>query len=113
MKRAAVLLAAAALAVIAGGIAIAITWHLSLGHGIYCSVGTASTVGCDTAPARPAGQLAAVAVMLTAIPLLAAVFASLHLDQVRKHVDARLGEHHDAIHARLGQIEEQTRGKGD
>jgi hypothetical protein len=88
VKRAWLLLAAAALSVIAGGAVIAATWHVSFGHGLYCSLGTASTVGCDKQPVSPAGWIAASAVMLTAIPLLAAAFGSLHLDKVRKHVAA-------------------------
>jgi hypothetical protein len=86
VRRAVLLLAAAAASVIAGGVVIAATWHVSFGHGLYCSLGTASTVGCDKQPVSPAGWIAAAAVMLTAIPLLAAAFGSLHLDKVRAHV---------------------------
>jgi hypothetical protein len=106
-----VLLGAAAAAVVAGGAVIAATWHVSFGHGLYCSLGTASTVGCDVAPPGTAGRLAAAAVMLTAIPLLAAAFASLHLDQVRKHVDASLGEHRRSVHTRLDRLERGRSGE--
>jgi hypothetical protein len=106
VSRPLVLVAAAGGCVLAGGVAIALTWHLPLGHGLYCSVGTAATVGCDVTPHSGAGQVIAVAVMLTAIPLLAAAFGQLHLDKVREHVDKRLNEHHDAIHARLDRIEQ-------
>jgi hypothetical protein len=105
MRRAWWLLAAAAVSVIAGGAVIAATWRVSFGHGLYCSLGTASTVGCDKQPVSPAGWIAASAVMLTAIPLLAAAFGSLHLDKVREHLDA----HHRSIHQRLDKIESEGR----
>ena len=95
------LLAAAAGAVAAGGAVIAATWHLSFGHGLYCSLGVATTVGCDVQPPGTAGRVAAAAVMLTTIPLLAAAFGQIHLDRVRAHLD----RHHRAIHERLDAIE--------
>jgi hypothetical protein len=88
MSRAWVLLAAAGADIIAGGVAIAATWHLSFWHGLYCSIGTASTVGCDTAPRTGLGQAVAVGIMLTAVPLLAAVFTQLHLDRIDAHMAA-------------------------
>lgn len=108
--RPAFLVAAAAGCVIAGGWLLAVTWHLPLGTGLYCSAGTASTVGCDPS-LSPAGQVAAVLVMLTAIPLLAAAFGQLHLDKVREHVDTRLDEHHRSIHQRLDQIGRDSQGR--
>lgn len=105
MTRVRWLLAATAADIAAGGWLISVTWRISLFHGIFCAVGTASTVGCDSAPAGTSGRLAQVAVMLTAIPLLAAVFGRLHLDKV----DERLRQHHNAIHDRLDQVESQVR----
>jgi hypothetical protein len=105
VRRAWWLLAAAAVSVIAGGAVIAATWRLSFGHGLYCSLGMASTDGCDAQPASTAGRIAAAAVMLTAIPLLAAAFGSLHLDRVKAHLDA----HHRSIHQRLDKIESEGR----
>jgi hypothetical protein len=92
MKRPAALLAVAAACVAAGAWLISVTWHVSLGHGLYCAVGTASTVGCDTAPHSAAGWLAAVAVMLTAIPALAGCFALVTGAHVHKRVSARVAE---------------------
>jgi hypothetical protein len=101
MTRARLLLAAAAADIIAGGALIAATWGLSFGYGLYCAVGVATTVGCDATPHGTAGRIVVVAVMLTAIPLLAAAFAQLHLDKVRDHIDKA----HAAIHKRLDGIE--------
>ena len=84
MKRAWLSLAAAAACIIAGGALIAVTWGLSFWHGLYCSVGTAATVGCDASPHGTSGRLVAVAVMVTAIPALANAFSHIHLHRHRK-----------------------------
>jgi hypothetical protein len=84
VKAALAWIAAAAGCVLAGAALIAVTWHLSFWHGLYCSVGTAATVGCDTAPRGAAGQAVAVGVMLTAIPCLASAFSHIHLHRHRK-----------------------------
>lgn len=100
MKRAILLLAAAAVVVAAGGWALAVTWHLGFGTGLYCSVGTASTVGCNPALSA-AGQVAAVVVMLAAIPLLAAVFARLTGHHASKQVASQVHERVSAIEKRI------------
>jgi hypothetical protein len=105
VSRVRVLLAATAADITAGGWLISATWKISLLHGLYCAVGTAATVGCDTTPATNPGRAAQVLLMLTAIPLLAAVFGQLHLDKVNEHIETRLHEHHDQISARLDQIQ--------
>jgi Ion channel len=107
MRRPAALVAAAAGCVIAGGALISSSWHLSWWHGLYCSLGTATTVGCDATPPGPAGWIAASLVMLTAIPLLAAAFSSLHLDRM----DERLRRHHKAIKGQIDRL--GTRDEGD
>jgi hypothetical protein len=89
VKRALFLAAVAAASVLAGAAGITATWHLPFGHAAYCSLATAATVGCDVTPSSGPGQAVAVAVMLTALPLLAAAFGQLHLDRVRAHIDVR------------------------
>ena len=74
MRRALILLASAAGCVLAGGALFALTEHLSLPHGVYCGLGTATTVGCDVTP-HGAGRLIASLLMLTALPLLGAAFS--------------------------------------
>jgi hypothetical protein len=91
-RRACTLFAATAAVIGAGGELLAATWHLGYWHGLYCSLGTAATAGCDTAPRAPAGWAAACAVILIAIPLLATAFGQLHLDKIRAHVDTRFAE---------------------
>jgi hypothetical protein len=101
VKRAWAALGAAAGCVAGGGWLIAATWHLSYGHGLYCAIGVASTVGCDTVPRTPAGRDVAIAVMLTAIPLLATVFALA----TSGHITGRIREHLETTtHAALADM---------
>jgi voltage-gated potassium channel len=66
----------ALLSILGGAVAFSIAEHLSIWTGLYWSVTTASTVGYgDVTPHTGSGRIIAVAVMLTAIPLLAAAFA--------------------------------------
>lgn len=107
MKQALVLLVAAAGAVTWWGAIFAITQRVGVFTGLYWSVATATTVGYGDVTARgTGGHLLAIADMLTAIPLLAAAFSSLHLDRV----DERLRRHHKAIHDRLDRIEHGNDG---
>ena len=70
------LLGLAVACVVAGGALFAATQHLPFTTGLYWAITTATTVGYgDVTPHNPAGRLIASAVMLTTIPLLAAVFA--------------------------------------
>ena len=69
-------LALAAVAVVAGGVAFAVVDHTSVWTGLYWAVTTATTVGYgDVVPKNGAGRVVAVAEMLTAIPLFGAAFA--------------------------------------
>lgn len=59
-----------------GGILFAMAEHYSVGTGLYFAVTTATTVGYgDVTPHNALGRVIAVAIMLTTIPLLGAVFA--------------------------------------
>jgi voltage-gated potassium channel len=70
------LLGAAVACVVVGGALFALTQHIAFTTGLYWGITTATTVGYgDVIPHNPAGRLIASAVMLTTIPLLAAVFA--------------------------------------
>jgi voltage-gated potassium channel len=78
-RHVALLLTGAVVAVLAGGGAFAaVTPDTPFTTGVYWAITTASTVGYgDVTPKNPAGRIVAVLVMLTAIPMLAAVFALL------------------------------------
>jgi voltage-gated potassium channel len=70
------LLGLAAACVVAGGALFGATQRLPFTTGLYWAVTTVTTVGYgDVTPHDPAARLIASGVMLTAIPLLAAVFA--------------------------------------
>jgi Ion channel len=65
--------------------------------GLYWALTTATTVGYgDVAPHGGAARLVAVVVMLTAIPLLGAVFSAVTSLHVRTHVHKVLREHEEA-----------------
>jgi voltage-gated potassium channel len=76
-RHVALLLTGAVVAVLAGGGAFAaVTPATPFTTGVYWAITTATTVGYgDVTPKNPVGRLVAILVMLTAIPLLAAVFA--------------------------------------
>lgn len=66
----------ALVSIISGAVAFSIVEHISIWTGLYWSVTTASTVGYgDVIPHTGGGRIVAVAVMVTAIPALAAAFA--------------------------------------
>jgi voltage-gated potassium channel len=72
----AALLATAAACVLVGAWLFALTQNLPFSTGLYWAITTATTVGYgDVTPHNGAGRVIASAVMLTTIPLLAAVFA--------------------------------------
>lgn len=58
---------------------LGITWaaveHLPAGHGLYCSLANAVTVGCDLAPRTTAGYAVNAIEFLTVVPLFAATFS--------------------------------------
>lgn len=97
MKRALIYMAAAAACIIAGGAVIARTMHIGFGHGVYCALGTAATVGCDATPADAGARLASAAVIVVCIPLFALAYGSLSSAHVRKH----MGLHRQAAVAQL------------
>jgi voltage-gated potassium channel len=74
--RIAALIALAILTLLIGAVLFSVTQHVSIGIGIYWAVTTATTVGYgDVTPHNTAGRIVAIAVMLTTIPILGAVFA--------------------------------------
>lgn len=95
MKRAVILAVAALACVLGGAVAFSVTDHVGFWLALYWALSTATTLGYgDVTPRTGAAHLVAVAVMLSAIPLLGASFASLtavHLHRhVRDHIDRAL-----------------------
>jgi voltage-gated potassium channel len=111
MNRAWLLLAASATWIAGSGALFAATQHDSLVAGFYWAVATATTVGYgDVVPHSTGGQVLAIGVMLTGIPLLASTFALATGSRLLERVNKRLDEHHKAIHARLDSI---SKGKAE
>lgn len=107
MKRALILLGAAAACLTGGAVAFSAVQHLPFPAALYWAVETGTTVGYgDVTPTSPAARLTAAVVMLTAIPLLGAAFALV----TSAHIGRRLDRHHKAIHDRLDRIEQNGNG---
>lgn len=104
MRRALVSLAAAVAGIAGGGVAFAASQHVSVWTGWYWALVTASTVGYgDIVPRDTAARWTAVAVILTAIPLLANAYSHLHVHRSdkrgRKSLRELLEEHRQAEEA--------------
>jgi voltage-gated potassium channel len=85
------------LAVVLGAFAFAITQKVSVFTGFYWAVTTAATVGYgDVTPHNAVGRIVAMGVMLTAIPLLGAVFATWSAALASARVRRLLGMDHHA-----------------
>ena len=89
----AALLVTATACVLAGAGLFALTQNLPFTTGLYWAVTTATTVGYgDVTPHNGAGRVIASAVMLTTIPMLAAVFALVTVGPRRRNPeDAQFG----------------------
>lgn len=78
--------------VFVGGAAFSIAEGVSLGTGIYWAVTTATTVGYgDVIPKDTAGRIIAIVVMLSTIPVFAAVFAMFAGASALTHLRRLLG----------------------
>lgn len=93
------ILAAAALACVLGGAAaFSLTDHVSFWLALYWAVATASTVGYgDVTPRTGAAHIAAVVMMLTAIPCLGGSFAAATAAHVHKRVGHQLDRHAEKV----------------
>jgi voltage-gated potassium channel Kch len=104
VRRAWLLLAAAGGCVAVGADCFSAAEHISYVSGLYWAVTTATTVGYgDVIPRNTVGQLIAIAVMLTTIPLLASVFALITGAHMAAWWRARPGKR---LHADLDEIRE-------
>jgi voltage-gated potassium channel len=91
MRRTVILAAAAMGCVLAGAVAFAVTDHVSFWLACYFSLTTTTTVGYgDVLPRTPSAHVVALALMVTALPLTGATFASLTALHVHRHVKAHV-----------------------
>lgn len=71
------------------GLLYALADHVHPLHGMYCAIGTATTVGCDVPPANGPAYVLSTVMMLTVVPLFAAVFSFFTSGLTADHVDAK------------------------
>lgn len=72
---------------IALGILIAVADHVPLWHGVYCAIGTATTVGCDIAPKSGYSYAIFALMMLTIVPLFTAIFSFFTSGLTADHIE--------------------------
>ncbi|HEY2088619.1 MAG TPA: hypothetical protein VGH54_21690 [Mycobacterium sp.] len=63
--------------------------RIPVAHGLYCALGTATTVGCDTGPATTAAYALSALMMLTVVPLFGAVFSFFTTGLTADHLDQK------------------------
>lgn len=117
-KRALLALAAAVVSDAVFGTGFALADHVSIADGLWFATVTATTVGYgDITPKGWLPHLLAAGTMLTVIPLFAVAFSfltsGLASADARAHLDARLAEHHQAIHDQLDRLQEPAAAQED
>lgn len=90
------------------GVAYGMADDIHWAHGMYCALGTATTVGCDVPPATGAGYVLSAIMMLTVVPLFAAVFSFFTSGLTVDHVDTATQKQTDDLKAH---VEEQTKSQ--
>lgn len=71
------------------GVLYGLADHVHALHGVYCALGTATTVGCDIPPANGYAYVLSAVMMLTVVPLFAAVFSFFTSGLTADHVDVK------------------------
>jgi hypothetical protein len=75
--------------------------HIGVAHGLYCATGTATSVGCDVLPANGPAYVLSTLMMLTILPLFAAIFAFFTSGLTADHVDRKTDKQTDEIKEHL------------
>lgn len=71
------------------GVLYGLADHVHVLHGMYCAIGTATTVGCDIPPVNGYAYVLSVVMMLTVVPLFASCFSFFTSGLTADHVDAK------------------------
>jgi hypothetical protein len=91
-RRAAVVLAVTVILNVILGTLYGFDDNIGVWHGLYCSTGIATTVGCDVPPNDVAGYVLSTLMMLLVVPLFTATFSLFTSGLVASHVDDRTSE---------------------
>lgn len=79
------------------GVLVAVADHIPVWHGVYCALGTATTVGCDIAPRTGYTYAIFAVMMLTIVPLFTAIFSFFTSGLTADHVDAKTQQQTDEL----------------
>lgn len=71
------------------GVLYGLTDHIGVLHGLYCATGTATSLGCDVLPANGPAYILSTLMMLTILPLFAAIFSLFTSGLISSHVDQK------------------------
>lgn len=88
-RRALVILGFTVLLDVIFGILYGLDDHIGIWHGLYCATGTATSLGCDVLPADGTAYVLSTLMMLTILPLFAAIFSLFTSGLVASHVDTK------------------------
>jgi hypothetical protein len=88
-KRAVVVLGATVLLDVILGTLYGLDDNIGIWHGLYCSTGIATTVGCDVPPNDRLGYILSTLMMLTVVPLFSSMFSLFTSGLVASHVDTK------------------------
>lgn len=71
--------------------------HIGVAHGLYCSTGIATTVGCDVVPVNGPAYVLSTLMMLTIVPLFSSMFSLFTSGLIASHVDDKTDKQTQAL----------------
>lgn len=104
-KRALAVLAAVTLLDVVSGVILAVIDHVPAWHGVYCTIGTTTTVGCDLPLHGGAAYAMSTVAMVLFVPLWATAFSFFTTGLTADHVEVITVKQTDTV-ARI--TEKQT-----
>lgn len=110
-RTAVIAIIAAAVLDIGCGVAYHYAEHVTLGTGLYCAVGNATTDGVCTSPATVAGHWINVLEFILVVPLVAATFSLFTSALTAERVHKRVGLPAEAAHRIVADLYKHHVGK--
>lgn len=102
-KRALAVLGFTGLLDVVFGILYGLDDHIGIWHGLYCATGTATSLGCDVLPADGTAYVLSTLMMLTILPLFAAIFSLFTTGLVASHADDKTDRQTDDLKRHVDQ----------